>query len=489
MLESLCPNRVFYYFEQISKIPRGSGNLDFIVGYLVEFAKQHHLDYATDSFHNVIIKKPSSIGLEGMPAVIIQGHIDMVVVKTNSCQKDLSKEGLDLTVDGDFVFAKETSLGADDGVAVAFALALLESDSILHPNLEVVLTADEETGMEGATGISLNALKGTQLINIDSETEGEFVVGCAGGVRLHAMLQNEYEELNESCDNYLVFSVQFEGFLGGHSGNEIHKRRGNTIELACKLLADIQPLIGGLIEIEGGEKDNAIALGTRFVGVVSKSKWEMVEREINRFEEKMKQQLIESDPNAKIVTCILKNEEKPNHPIVILNQKSLSSLVESVNRIPNGVITCKNGRIDEVTTSLNLGIVQLSPKGGQLTILIRSVSNQEKENVLLNCCQIFDEMHVEYQISGNYPAWEERQQSVLCNRMKRVYLDLFHKEPTIKTIHAGLECGILIAKKPDLDCISFGPNIPDIHTTKERLSISSTNRMWNFLLEYLARKE
>ena len=472
-LQGLQPEKVFAYFEKICSIPHGSGNTKQISDYLVSFAKEHGLNYIQDSLNNVILFAPATKGYEDRPAVILQGHMDMVCEKDEDCALNMDEEGLDVDHDGEYVFAKGTTLGGDDGIALAYALAILDDDTIAHPALEIVVTVDEETGMEGATGIDLSMLKGRTLINIDSEDEGIFTVSCAGGARGTIRLPLQRRAVYGPCVKLVV-----DGLQGGHSGVEIHQNRANASKIMGHLLARVQELMPVCITgLSGGSKDNAIPRSCQATLVAMGSHIERINDVCQQLQNEVGQSF--QEPQA-----VIYGEDVDALGGNALSTQDSAKVIKLLCEVPNGVQTWSADIEGLVQTSLNLGVTHLD-EDLRLTFAVRSSVNQEKRELLARLRMISEEFGAQYSEMGDYPAWEYRKDSELRDTMVAVYRDMFGQEPQVVAIHAGLECGILSDKLPGLDCVSIGPQMHDIHTSRERLSIASTQRTWRFLLEVL----
>ena len=475
-LAGLEPAAVFQYFEQICAIPHGSGNTKAISDYLVGFAKEHGLEFCQDELNNVIIFGKGTSGMEDHAPVIIQGHMDMVCEKDEDCPINMDTDGLDVTHDGAYVFARGTTLGGDDGIAVAFALALLADKNIPHPPLEVVITVDEETGMEGATGIDLSQLKGRTLINIDSEEEGLFTVSCAGGARGTITMPVTRRAVYGPCVRLTV-----EGLQGGHSGVEIHKNRANANKVMGELLSRIQKLMPlCLTKFSGGSKDNAIPRSCSVTLVAMGSHIDRINGVCDELEKEIKEKY--DEPEVRIYGDDV-DAFGGNALPTDLSAKVIALLCAA----PNGVQAWSKDIDGLVQTSLNLGVALLEKEQLRLTFAVRSSVNQEKRELLEQLAKLADFNNAQYSEMGDYPAWEYRKDSDLRDTMVAVYREMFGKEPEVVAIHAGLECGILSDKLPGLDCVSIGPEMHDIHTSRERLGISSTKRTWEFVLEVLKR--
>ena len=473
-LAGLEPASVFAYFEKICSIPHGSHNTKAISDYLVSFAKEHGLRYQQDQLNNVVIFQDGTCGMEGHAPVIIQGHMDMVCEKDADCPIDMDTDGLDVTHDGQYVFAKGTTLGGDDGIALAYALAILADTSIAHPPLEVIFTVDEEVGMEGATGINLSELKGRTLINIDSEEEGIFTVSCAGGARGTITLPVSRRAVYGPCIRLTV-----EGLQGGHSGVEIHKNRANANKVMGEFLSRIQQLMPlCLTKLTGGSKDNAVPRSCTATLVAMGSYIDRINGVAEQLEKEIREQY--DEPEVRIYGDDV-DAFGGNALPTDLTAKVIGLLCAS----PNGVQAWSKDIDGLVQTSLNLGIAQLDKEQLRLTFAVRSSVNQEKRELLEQLAKLAQFNEADYTEMGDYPAWEYRKDSELRDTMVRVYRDMFEKEPQVVAIHAGLECGILSDKLPGLDCVSIGPEMHDIHTSRERLGIASTKRTWDFLLKVL----
>lgn len=481
VLEHLEPKEVFYFFEEICKIPHGSGNLDAISSYLENFAKERNLFHIRDASNNVIIIKEATSGYETVEPIMLQGHMDMVAVKKNGCGIDLEKDPLRLNVEGDFVYAQDTSLGGDDGIAVAYILAILDSDKIAHPRIEAVITTDEEVGMNGATAIDLSMLKAKRMLNIDSEEEGILLTSCAGGVRVDCHLP--IKQIPEQPDMaYMEITVG--GLLGGHSGTEIDKGHGNAIKLlGITLKQALEKYTFHIAQISGGEKDNAIPReASATIGIKQEKSKEFME-EIARIEAELK-----NEYQSKEKDLYVKAQPLASYKFPIFDVGSTRRTVDFLVLLPNGVMAMSADIAGLVETSLNAGILKQAENEVILSSAIRSAIESAKHKIALQVETLTKLFGGYVETHGDYPGWQFEPDSKLRASMVQLYRELFGKEAQIQALHAGLECGIMAAKISGLDCVSFGPNIYDIHTTEERLSISSTYRMWNYLLEILKQK-
>jgi len=472
-LAGLEPKAVFGYFEKICSIPHGSQNTKMISDYLVSFAREQGIRYVQDELNNVILFGEGTCGYEDHEPVILQGHMDMVCEKDEDCPINMDTDGLDVCHDGQWVFAKGTTLGGDNGIAVAYALALLADKTFPHPPLEVIITVDEEIGMEGAAGIDLSGLKGRTLINMDSEEEGIFTVSCAGGARGTIHLPVQRRIVYGPCVKLTV-----EGLQGGHSGVEIHKNRANANKVMGELLSRVQQLMPFCItKLQGGAKDNAIPRSAS----VSLVMLGMQAERINDIAEQLQQEIREQydEPEA-----IIRGDNLDALGGNALTTDSTAKVIALLNAAPNGVQAWSEDIEGLVQTSLNLGVVTLGEEL-TLTFAVRSSVNREKVELLQKLRDLAAFYEGTYSQMGDYPAWEYKKESRLRDTMVAKYREMTGAQPEVVAIHAGLECGLLSEKLPGLDCVSIGPNMQDIHTSRERLEIASTKRTWEFLLEVL----
>ncbi len=471
-LKSLKPASVFHYFEEICSIPHTSHHEKQLSDHCVRFAKEHGLHCTQDAMGNLIIFAPASPGYEQKEAVILQGHLDMVGVKTDDCDLNLETDGLRLMIDGEYLTAEGTTLGGDDGIAVAYALALLDDKDIPHPPLEVILTVCEEIGLLGASAMNLSECKGRRLINIDSEEEGILTVGCAGGRRAACQIPVE-----RNTQTGLLCHICFSGLLGGHSGLEMHKKRGNGIELLGRFLLFLKKETDyALISMSGGIKENAIPKDSRASVLIPEENLSCAKKAAETFLSYIKSEYGATDPDIR-----LELTESTITTEAALTEKSLHSVLTALTFIPCGVQAMSADIPDTVETSLNLGIMELAEEELMLRLSIRSSVSSSKETLAEKISLLVKTLggHTEFQ--GDYPAWPYAKESPLRDCCVNVFEELYGKAPLLQTIHAGLECGILSSKIPGLDCISFGPNQLDVHTPDEKLHIPSVERVWDYL--------
>lgn len=481
VLSNLEPKKVFYYFEEITKIPHGSGNVEQISDFLVDFAKAHHLFYIQDAVKNVIIVKEATPGYEKEPAVILQGHMDMVAVQTPDCTMDMKSEGLKVGIDGDSIYAEGTSLGGDDGIAVAYALALLASEDIKHPRLEVIITVDEEVGMDGAREIDLSMLQGHRMINLDSEEEGIFLTSCAGGARVNCRFPMKKQELTG-----VRYELEVSGLLGGHSGGEIHKERGNSNCILGRLLWKLSGNMPvGLVSADGGLADNAIPRQTKAVVIVEEKDAGSLEQQVAELAEEVADEFATKDPDVKVTAKQLSGTEKT----ICAAPEETRRVAAFLQAAPDGVQAMSADMPGLVQTSLNLGILKADEEVLRAEYSVRSSLESEKDNLIAKLAALVELTGGDYVVTGDYPGWKYRVHSPLREKMVKLYTEMYGAEPKVEAIHAGLECGLLGSKIADLDCVSMGPDMKDIHTTEETLSISSTKRVWEYLVKVLETRD
>lgn len=480
-LKNLDSFKVFDFFYQINQIPRGSGNEKAISDWLVDFAKKRNLQVKQDEFKNVIIRKKGSLGYENANTVILQGHTDMVTEKESDSDHDFLKDPIAFIVDGDNLHANKTTLGADDGIAVAMALAVLDSDNIPHPPLEVLLTATEETGMDGAEGLDVADIKGRTLINIDSENEGEFLVGCAGGREVFFHLPIDLQDIDSEKK---LFNIKVSGLFGGHSGSEINKGRGNAIKLLGRLLFNLLKNTSfHIVNISGGTKHNAIPRDASACIAINKNDASFLDKIIKDFSLTFKNELLGIDDGIKLQSteCESSNYKK------MLSAKTTENLINLLIITRHGLIEMSQAIPGLVQTSNNVAIVEMTENEIVLSCAMRSSIASCKSAISDEFAVVGKLCGAKVEFTAGYPAWEYNPKSKITDVFVKVYKNMFKKEPVVTAIHAGLECGLFSEKfGPSLDQISFGPDIRNAHTPKEYASISSVDRMWKFLQVVLA---
>ncbi|MDD6037181.1 MAG: aminoacyl-histidine dipeptidase [bacterium] len=480
VLENLEPKKVFHYFEEICNIPHPSYKEKKISDYLVGFAKEHGLEYYQDEIYNVIMIAPATAGYENEDPIILQGHMDMVCEKQPGHEIDFEKDGLELMIEGDYVTANGTTLGGDDGIAVAYALAILDSPEIAHPRLEVVITVSEEVGMDGATAIDLSMLKGNKILNLDSEDEGVMTVSCAGGNSTFATLPLAYESMSGTALN-----LEVKGLKGGHSGAEIDKGGANAILVMGRLLLSLTNagFSYGLSAISGGAKQNAIPRETVATIVVAPEKKDAIVEKLNSEIAAVAKEYAVNDP-----AIVLAITEETGVTKDVLTEEKRSAVICLISNLPRGIQTMSADIEGLVETSLNMGILFTNEKELHIEFSIRSSVGTAKNELTDRVRQLVEFVGGSVEVNGDYPAWEFKKDSVLREDAIRIFEKMYGKTPRVEAIHAGLECGILAGKIKDLDAISIGPDMIGIHTFEEKLSISSTQRVYEFVKELLACK-
>ncbi|SCJ32503.1 Cytosol non-specific dipeptidase [uncultured Clostridium sp.] len=475
VLNDLQPSLVFKYFEEISQIPRGSKNEKGISDYLRNFGESLGLETIQDESLNIIIRKPATPGYENAPGVVLQGHMDMVCEKNKSTNHDFMKDPIKLRIDGDYVYATDTTLGADNGIAVAMGLAILASNDIAHPALELLVTVDEEAGMTGAMALDGSLVKGKYILNLDSEEEGYLLVSCAGGVTALSTLPVEFVKPEATKKAYLL---EIKGLLGGHSGMDIIKQRGNANKILGRLL-NLLNVDFDIAKVEGGSKNNAIPREADCVIMVNNDQIDAFTTQLKDITNIFKHELRTSDPGLEIACS------ETATPELILNSASKDKVIKMLNLIPNGIQTMSMDIENLVESSTNLGVLRTTDSTVTFECAVRSSVKSLKEDITARMELLVTDLGGNLELISDYPAWEYAKDSNLEKVCIEAYKNLTGKEPIIMALHAGLECGLLLDKIPNAEAISFGPNMYDVHTPNEHLSISSTENTWKYLLEVL----
>ena len=477
ILQNLEPKAVFQYFEEISNIPRGSGNEKGISDYLLNFGKELGLESIQDEALNVIIKKPGTPGYENAPTVIIQGHMDMVCEKNNGVEHDFEKDPLKLRIVDDYIYATDTTLGADNGIAVAYAMAILASNDIPHPPIEVLLTTDEETGMSGAMAIKKENLQGKILINLDNEEEGYLLVSCAGGVRSTATLKVDEQEIGSKK----LIKINISGLKGGHSGMDIIKERGNSNKILGRVLKGLlREVKFNLVSLNGGSKNNAIPREAEAIIAVNPNDENTAIEVINNWNNIIENELRAQDPGLKIEASITDIKTCKE-----FTDESTKKVVDLLYIYPNG-INSKSTEIEGlVESSTNLGVLTTKDGVVEFDSAIRSSIPSLKEEIVLRSKNIVELLGGKFETTSDYPGWEYDPNSKVRDICQKVHKDMYGKEAKIVAIHAGVECGLFNEKLGNLDMISFGPNLYDVHTPDEHMSISSVKNCYEYLLGIL----
>lgn len=473
----LAPQNVWKHFYSLTQIPRPSGHMEKITKFLVDFGKGLGLESLVDEAGNVIIRKPATPGMENRKGVILQAHMDMVPQKNNDVVHDFTKDPIETYIDGDWVKAKGTTLGGDNGLGVAAIMAVLEADNLKHGPLEALITKDEETGMYGAFGLKPGTLKGEILLNLDSEDEGELYIGCAGGVDITATL--EYKEEAPAAD-FVARKFTLKGLRGGHSGMEINEGRGNANKLLARIVHDLLiEFDSQLASFEGGNMRNAIPREAHAVLVFNPEDMDGLEDYIKEYEAQLNSEF------APIESGITLNFEEVPLPATVVPEEIQDNMI-------NVILACQNGAMrmiptvpDTVETSSNLAIVTIAGGKAAVKILARSSCDTMKDFLADSLTACFAMAGMKVELSGAYSGWQPNVESPILKAMKASYRQQFGKEPLVKVIHAGLECGIIGAVCPGLDMISFGPTLRSPHSPAERAFIPSVTKFYDFLVATL----
>ena len=478
ILKGLEPQSVLNYFEKISQIPRGSGNEKAISDYLCNFAKELNLEYIQDEHLNVIIKKPATEGYENCPGVIIQGHMDMVCEKNKDSNHDFLKDPIQLRVVDDMIYATGTTLGADNGIAVAYGMALLASNTIKHPELEILITTDEEVGMTGAKNLDTSVLTGKYMLNLDSEEEGKITVSCAGGVTAIAKIKKELKDISDKD----IFAINIKGLKGGHSGIEIDKKRANSNILMGRILNNLKnsDVDYDLISISGGLKNNAIPREAEAIIALDKEYVEQANDIVTSMLGIFKNEFKTSDPS--IVVEMQKIDEKHERA---LSEQVQDKIVKVLNLMPRNIQTMSADIEGLVESSTNLGVVVTENEYIKFEFATRSSVKSLKDDINERMELLCESIGVELELEDDYPEWEYAKDSKLEQICVETYEKLYNKKPEIVAIHAGLECGLLLDAIEGAQAISIGPNLFDVHTPDEHIDILSTERTWDYLVSIL----
>lgn len=473
-LNGIEPERVLYYFEEICNIPHGSANTEKISEYCVEFAKKHNLRFVKDDANNVVIYKDGSKGYENSKPLILQGHIDMVCQKTPDSSINFETDGLDIFVDEDYIKAKGTTLGADNGIAVAMTLAILESDKIEHPPIEAVFTSDEEIGMLGALKLDTSVLSGSRMINLDVGCNSEAIISCAGGSDVLIRIPAARKIV---CGKKITITLK--GLKGGHSGGAINCGRVNANILAGRILSHVKKISEfDILEINGGDKGNVIPSLCEFSLVVPES--DKIISSLEDYCEVIKSEISDREENFEMLIQV-DNEDNYN----VLKENLRDKLIYLLESVPNGVIEMSTKIENLVQTSLNLGVLKTNDDEIIMLHTLRSSKQTALDYLEERMCQIASYNECTVETSGHYPPWEYKDDSQLRGKYIECYEKMFADKPGIYAVHAGLECGVFASKIKDFDCISIGPDMHDIHTVNERLSISGTKTFFEFLLSFI----
>ena len=475
VLTHLQPKAVFSHFEAICAIPHGSGNTAALADYCVRFAASHGLRHHRDAAGNVIIYQNGTAGYESAPTVILQGHLDMVAEKAPDCLLDLTKDGLRLRLEGDHIFAEGTTLGGDDGIAVAMILAVLESGDLPHPPIEAVFTAEEETGMSGAEALDGSLLRGRLLLNIDSEVEGVLTVGCAGSGTAAVSVP-----LESGACALSGIRVRISGLSGGHSGIDINKGRANAAVLLGRLLQQFsEHFQARLVRAECGNKDNAIPVLADAELALEDAYAEQAQALCARAESDFRREYAASDPQISVFCTPLA------YAGTALTALSTQKVCAFLALAPNGVAEMSFELPGTVQTSCNLGVLRIGSEGLRAALLVRSSLESQKQMLLDRIRLLAEGLGGTLCVRSSIPAWEYRPHSALLELMCAVYSEMYGKTPAVESVHAGLECGIFCGKLEGLEAVSFGPDLTAIHSVHEKMSVSSVQRVWEYLCRIL----
>jgi dipeptidase D len=475
MNNTISTTNIWNYFEEICQIPRASKKEKKIRNYLIDFAIVHNLNHKTDIAGNVLISKPASEGYESRNTIILQSHMDMVCEKNSDSMHNFDTDAIQTYIDGDWLKAKETTLGADNGIGIAMQLAVLSSNEITHPAIECLFTTDEETGLYGATNLDENLLKGKTLINLDSEEDGEFCIGCAGGMDTLAKINFEKET---SPENLFFFEVKVSGLQGGHSGEDINKGKANAIKILSQYLEIISAKTAlRIASIKGGNLRNAIPREASALLAVPYAEKEMVRIEVNHFIHEMETLYFSLETKLRID---LDSTEAVEY---LIPQSTSNKLITALNNCPHGVIEMNIDIPTLVETSTNLAAIKTEEDFIFIETSQRSAVESKKNRIADEVAITFSKIGAEIKKGKDYPGWQPNMHSDILQKSKEAYLKLFKKEPIIKVIHAGLECGVIAKKYPELDMISIGPTIENPHSPFEKICISSVENCWRLLIE------
>lgn len=476
ILTNLQPQRVFYYFEEICKIPHGSGNVSALVDYCVQFAEVHGLNWSRDSSDNLVMRKSGSKGYDNSDVIILQGHTDMVCEKDSDLEFDFSKDSIIPVIDGDWIHTNGTTLGGDNGIAIAMCLALLEDDSLAHPPLEVLFTSDEEIGMIGAFSFDCHNLSGHKLINLDSEREGILMCSCAGGANIQSTLPLQRETKKQS-----QILLEIGGLQSGHSGVEIDKGRANSNVLMARVLNAIAGKTAcQLISLSGGTRETAIASKSKAILSIPTSEKDMTLNMVSSLAEDFKKEYASTEP-----TLSLCAETLPDSEVFALTIPYTQKVTQLLMALPNGVQAMSMDMPGLVQTSVNFGIMELRDDELYLSHSVRSSMTTQKIWVLERIKAAVNLAGGDTHVSGNYPGWAYNPNSVVKDTILHAYRRLFGTDAKVDAVHAGIECGLFADSIVDLDCVSIGPDMENVHTPRERLSISSVERTYRLLKEVL----
>jgi dipeptidase D len=476
-IRNLEPKQLWNYFHEITQIPRPSKKEQRIIDYMKEFGKKNGLETIVDKVGNVIIRKPATKGMENRKGVIFQTHLDMVPQKNSDKKHDFEKDPIETIIDGEWVRANGTTLGADNGIGVAATMAVLSAKNLVHGPVEALFTIDEETGMTGVFGLKKGLLKGDILMNLDSEDEGELYVGCAGGIDVSA--SKAYKE-EKTPEGMIAYKIVAKGMKGGHSGVDIALGRANSNKIMFRFLMQAEADFGiRLVEAAGGDLRNAIPRESYSILLVPEIKAKEFEKFVKGYEKMYRAEFSDTEPDLSFKAV------KAELPAKAMNEGDQYRIIRAVFVCPNGVVRMSQAMKGLVETSNNLAIVTCSKGKFEAHNLTRSSVDSAKEATAWKIAAVFHLINAEVKLQGAYPGWKPNMASPVLKTMSKVYNDMYKKVPEIKAIHAGLECGLIGGVYPDLDMISFGPTIRYPHSPDEKVNIESVSKFWDFLVETL----
>ena len=479
-IEELSPKGVWKNFYALTQIPRPSGHTEKVAQFLVDFAKQHGAEAYIDEAGNVVMKKGVTPGYEDRSTTVLQAHMDMVPQKTKGCPHNFETDPLDVYIDGEWVTARDTTLGADDGMGVAAAMAIIEDDTLEHGPIEVLITRDEETGLEGAFGLKADELEGKYLLNLDSEEEGEITIGCAGGVDILCHMQ--YQEMNVKPEGMLCYDIVLKGLLGGHSGLEIPLGRANANKLMARLLfAVVNTGTAWLCSWHGGNMRNAIPRECEAKVLVPKA----MQEEFLAMVEKCKQTFAEEYKDIETKGFLLTATQVDEMPTKAIPEDIQENLINAVLAAHDGVLRYTPSMPELVETSCNLAIIDIADGKAEIITLARSSQDSMKQYLCNQYIACFSMAGMEVKLEGGYSGWQPNPKSPLVEMMSSIYEKMYGKRPVVGACHAGLECGIIGVNYPEMDMASYGPTLVSPHTPNEACLISSVERFYNFTLEIL----
>ncbi|MBP9601304.1 MAG: aminoacyl-histidine dipeptidase [Lutibacter sp.] len=474
-VKALEPKALWNNFSKLNEVPRGSKKEEKVIRFMTEFGQKLNLETVVDAVGNVIIKKPATKGLENRKTVVLQSHLDMVHQKNSDTIFDFDTEGIKMIIDGDWVKAKGTTLGADNGLGVAAIMSVLESSTLKHPAIEALFTIDEETGMTGAMGLQAGYLSGEILLNLDTEDDDEIDIGCAGGIDVSA--KNPFNAVS-SPTNSIGIKISVRGLNGGHSGMDIHRGLGNANKIMNRLLYSTQEFVR-ISEIDGGSLRNAIPRESFAIVTVKELYKDQFTKQFNKIVKDIKSELKTIDPNLEI---LISDIDLPKKVMTAISQ---NTLVKTIYALHNGVFRMSNDMEGLVETSNNIARVIVKDEMSTILCLTRSSVESSKTDLANTLKATFELSGFKVTLSGSYPGWKPNVNSPILKVLSSTYESLFNKKPRVVACHAGLECGILGTNYPEMDMISFGPTIKGAHSPDERANIQSAQKFWKYLLEIL----